>query len=71
MRPKLVLAAFLIVAMVVVAGCPQSTEKAAGPVKVCTSAGGSCLFDEGKLGLCVAKTELCNSLPCFTCQSQH
>jgi hypothetical protein len=66
---------FLIVSVVIASafstGCPESTAKKTEPVKTCTSAGVPCVFEEGKLGLCVAKTEPCNGAPCYTCQSQH
>ncbi len=56
--------------------CPPdnggAATKSTEPVKVCTSAGQSCMFQEGKLGLCVESTVPCaDGKACFVCQSQH
>lgn len=72
MRPRI--RTIAAAALLALCGCPpESTgsKKSSEPVETCTSAGQSCKFAEGKLGLCVARTEPCNGQPCFMCQSQH
>jgi hypothetical protein len=47
--------------------CPAE-KKAPAPVDTCTSAGPTCNFAPGKLGVCV---ESVDGSPRFICQSQH
>jgi hypothetical protein len=54
--------------------CPPATGssgKSNEPVTTCATAGQSCVFQEGKLGLCVERTGPCNGSGCLVCQSLH
>lgn len=61
---RALIAAFALVAL---AGCPAEKKKTE-PVETCTSAGPTCVFAPGKLGICV---ESVDGNPRFICQSQH
>jgi hypothetical protein len=66
----------VVFACLLLCGCPPDgggtgTKKSGEPVKTCTSAGQTCMFQEGKLGLCVESTAPCEGKGCFVCQSQH
>jgi hypothetical protein len=54
-------------ALLLLNGCPAK-EKKNEPVTTCTSAGATCVYAPGKLGLCV---ESVDGNPRFICQSQH
>jgi hypothetical protein len=64
-----------IASCLLLCACPPDSgggaKKSSEPVKTCTSAGQSCVFQEGKLGLCVESTAPCEGKACFVCQSQH
>jgi hypothetical protein len=47
---------------------PEGTPS--DPVKVCSKEGQTCVFTEGKLGLCTMKMG-CDAASCFTCMSLH
>ncbi len=57
--------------------CPKSIEQTDKPVTTCTKVGTSCVYAEGKLGLCVERapgvpcTGASDSGDCLVCQSQH
>src|SRR5258705_10298748 len=40
------------------------------PVRVCKQEGQTCVFSEGKLGMCTMKMG-CDAASCFTCMSLH
>ncbi len=41
------------------------------PVHVCTQEGQTCVFTEGKLGLCTTNMKGCDAGMCFVCMSLH
>jgi hypothetical protein len=64
----------VISAGLVLSACQPGTGsggKSTEPVTTCTSAGQSCVFQEGKIGLCVQRPEPCNGIACLVCQSLH
>jgi hypothetical protein len=71
MRIPVVLAACLLLCACPPDGQGGATKKSNEPVKICTSQGQSCVFAEGKLGLCVESTQPCEGKACLVCQSQH
>ena len=62
-------AAALLVAALLLCGCPRSsaTKKAPAP---CAELGQQCEFSPGKLGACSYKAN-CTGAGCLYCQSQH
>ncbi len=59
--------ALLLVAVMLLCACPPGDG---GPAKTCVKAGSTCVFEPGKLGVCVAR-EGCQGDGCLACQSQH
>jgi hypothetical protein len=65
---------FLLSVALALCGCPPSSgsgSKVEEPVTSCTRVGQSCLFEPGKLGLCIERTGACSGAGCLVCQSQH
>jgi hypothetical protein len=64
--------ALSFVLVVLVAGCPPSSQRREQKLEACARVGQTCEYSAGKLGTCVAKDGCTDASPsCFTCQSQH
>ncbi len=54
------------------AACSKPSGQSAGPVASCSKAEQSCVYAEGKLGLCTPSSLECDGgLPCLVCMSLH
>lgn len=62
----------LLVALLLVAGCPQSgSTRTPREPEACERMGDRCQLPDGPIGICSDTTQPCDDPPCLACMSQH